>query len=55
MVSDWFKWALGEETPEHHGPDPRGWETHAADLDKLGTRPVNRSVVAADRAAENAR
>lgn len=35
--------------------EPRGWETHAADLGKLGTRPVNRSVVAEDRAAEDAR
>jgi hypothetical protein len=36
-------------------PEPRGWETHAADLAKLGTRRVNRSVVADDRAAEDAR
>ncbi len=26
-VSDWFKWAKGEETPEHH-EDPPGWEKY---------------------------
>ncbi|MBI1856102.1 MAG: cbb3-type cytochrome c oxidase subunit I [Chloroflexi bacterium] len=25
VISDWFKWAKGEETPEHHH-DPDGWE-----------------------------
>lgn len=27
IVSDWFKWAKGEETPEHH-QDPEGWEKY---------------------------
>lgn len=27
-VTDWWKWALGEETGEHHGPDPRTWEKY---------------------------
>lgn len=27
IVSDWFKWAKGEETPEHH-EDPPGWEKY---------------------------
>ena len=27
IVSDWFKWARGEETPEHH-EDPDGWEKY---------------------------
>ena len=36
-------------------PEPRGWATHAADMDKLGTKPVNRSVVSEDRASEVAR
>lgn len=26
-VSDWFRWALGEETPEHR-EDPPGWEKY---------------------------
>ena len=26
-VTDWFKWAKGEETPEHHH-DPDGWEKY---------------------------
>lgn len=25
VVDDWLKWAVGIETPEHHGPDDRGW------------------------------
>ena len=28
VLSDWLKWAAGIETPEHHGPDPRGWEKY---------------------------
>src|SRR5512146_1102953 len=24
-ITDWWKWALGQETPEHHD-DPPGWE-----------------------------
>jgi cytochrome c oxidase subunit I len=27
IVSDWFKWARGVETPEHH-EDPDGWEKY---------------------------
>jgi cytochrome c oxidase subunit I len=27
-LTDWWKWAMGEETPEHHGTDPRGWERY---------------------------
>jgi cytochrome c oxidase subunit 1 len=27
VLSDWFKWAKGEETPEHH-EDPEGWEKY---------------------------
>ena len=27
IASDWFKWARGEETPEHH-EDPDGWEKY---------------------------
>jgi cytochrome c oxidase subunit 1 len=27
VVSDWWKWALGIETPEHH-EDPAGWEKY---------------------------
>jgi cytochrome c oxidase subunit I len=27
VVTDWFKWAKGEETPEHHH-DPEGWEKY---------------------------
>ena len=28
VLDDWLKWAAGEETEEHHGPDPRGWEKY---------------------------
>lgn len=27
IVTDWFKWAKGEETPEHHH-DPEGWRKY---------------------------
>jgi len=27
IVRDWFNWARGEETPEHH-EDPDGWEKY---------------------------
>ncbi|MBM4425066.1 MAG: cytochrome C oxidase subunit I [Chloroflexi bacterium] len=27
-LTDWWKWALGEEVEDHHGPDPRGWERY---------------------------
>ncbi|MEJ5224205.1 MAG: cbb3-type cytochrome c oxidase subunit I [Anaerolineales bacterium] len=27
VVTDWFKWAMGEETPEHHH-DPEGWRKY---------------------------
>ncbi|MEK7312701.1 MAG: cbb3-type cytochrome c oxidase subunit I [Chloroflexota bacterium] len=27
-LTDWWKWAMGDETEEHHGPDPRGWERY---------------------------
>lgn len=27
VLNDWFKWAKGEETPEHH-EDPEGWEKY---------------------------
>lgn len=27
VLRDWFKWAKGEETPEHH-KDPNGWEKY---------------------------
>ncbi len=27
VLNDWFKWAKGEETPEHH-KDPEGWEKY---------------------------
>jgi len=27
-LTDWWKWALGEATHDHHGPDPRGWEKY---------------------------
>lgn len=27
-LSDWWKWAMGEETEDHHEPDPRGWEKY---------------------------
>jgi len=27
VVSDWFKWAKGESTPEHR-EDPEGWEKY---------------------------
>jgi hypothetical protein len=38
-----------------HAPQPRGWATHAADMAKLNTAPVERSVVAEDRAGEEQR
>ncbi len=25
VLTDWWKWVLGEETHDHHGHDPRGW------------------------------
>jgi cytochrome c oxidase subunit 1 len=28
VLTDWFKWAMGDEVHEHHGPDPRGWEKY---------------------------
>lgn len=38
-----------------HASEPRGWDTHAADMDKLGTKTVDRSVVADDRAQQEQR
>jgi cytochrome c oxidase subunit 1 len=28
VLDDWLKWAAGEETEDHHGPDTRGWEKY---------------------------
>ena len=34
VLNDWWQWALGEETPEHHGPDTRGaWRYFSVSLD----------------------
>lgn len=38
-----------------HAAKPRGWDTHDADMDKLNTRPVPRSVVADDREQQEQR